>query len=66
MNHDITDDKAATVCFVCEKKEQEGKFTLNQKVLLHVCMECKDSPEEKLKEEELLDSLSDGLFCGCI
>lgn len=66
MKYDIPVEKAASLCVVCGKKEQAGEFTLNQKVMLPVCMECKDTPEEKSKETELLDSLADGLFCGCI
>lgn len=66
MKQDIQAEKVTSACFVCGKKEQAGEFTHNKKVMLPVCMVCKDTPEEKSKETELLDSLADGLFCGCI
>lgn len=53
-------------CFVCEKQVDKEDSTLNLVVNMPVCGECKNTQNEKLKEAELLDSLADGLVCGCI
>lgn len=53
-------------CFVCKKEINRAKTELNPKVNLPVCNECKGTGEEKKVEEEYLDSLADGLVCGCI
>jgi hypothetical protein len=57
---------ANQLCFVCNRTLTLDKFSINMKVLLPVCGLCKGSEKEKKKETELLDSLADGLFCGCI
>lgn len=57
---------ANQLCFVCDQTLESDKFSINRKVLLPVCSLCKGSEKEKKKESELLDSLADGLFCGCI
>lgn len=31
-----------------------------------VCLDCKDSEQEKAEEKIVLDSLADGFVCGCI
>ncbi len=38
----------------------------NQVTNLPVCDTCKGTEKEKIKEQEALDSLADGLICGCI
>ena len=53
-------------CFVCEKEVVPEQLTLNNEVNLLVCTICKGKPEEKKTVAELLDSLADGLVCGCI
>lgn len=53
-------------CFVCEKPVNSENSSLNLVVNMPVCNQCKNSQNEKLKEAELLDSLADGLVCGCI
>ncbi|HCE58879.1 MAG TPA: hypothetical protein DER09_13880 [Prolixibacteraceae bacterium] len=53
-------------CFVCEKPVKSENSSFNLVVNMPVCNECKNSQNEKLKEAELLDSLADGLVCGCI
>ena len=53
-------------CFVCEAPILEENYTLNQEVNMPVCKKCLGTDEEKKKVEELLDSLADGLVCGCI
>lgn len=58
--------KADQICFVCSGTLVPGEFTTNQIIMLPVCSLCKGSYTEKKKECELLDSLADGLFCGCI
>ncbi len=52
-------------CFVC------GNYipTIKHKNLatnLPVCEDCKGTADEKKKEQEAIDSLSDGFVCGCI
>ena len=54
------------VCFVCKKEFYSVKTELNPAVNLPVCSNCKGTREEKKMEEEYLDSLADGLVCGCI
>lgn len=39
---------------------------INPEVNLPVCEICKSTPKEKETVAELLDSLADGLVCGCI
>ena len=53
-------------CFVCKMKIDAAVTELNPAVNLPVCIECKGTEEEKKMEEEYLDSLADGLVCGCI
>lgn len=53
-------------CFVCQAETTKESSELNQEVNLPVCKNCKGTPEEKEKVLELLDSLADGLVCGCI
>ncbi len=53
-------------CFVCENPVNSENSSLNPVVNMPVCNLCKNSHNEKLKEAELLDSLADGLVCGCI
>ncbi len=53
-------------CFVCGKKLTGDACAINREVQLPVCDACKGTPEEKKKAEEYLDSLADGLVCGCI
>jgi hypothetical protein len=53
-------------CFVCKKPLSEGDHGINREVHLAVCGNCQGSDEEKAKVAELLDSLAEGLVCGCI
>jgi len=53
-------------CFVCQEEVTEENSVLNQEVILPVCNNCKGSNKEKEIVKELLDSLADGLVCGCI
>ena len=53
-------------CFVCAININNENSELNQEVNLPVCKKCKGTPPEKEKVAELLDSLADGLVCGCI
>lgn len=53
-------------CFVCNKEIDLKESTLNKEVYLRVCAYCKGTDKEKKKVEEYLDSLADGLVCGCI
>lgn len=59
-------NKANKTCFVCKKSLQEVDFEMNTEVWLPVCMQCKGTEAEKKTVEEYLDSLADGLVCGCI
>ncbi|WP_066629279.1 hypothetical protein [Labilibacter marinus] len=52
-------------CFVCEK-ELEKIESKNKVTNLPVCKQCKGTDKEKVKEQEVLDSLADGFVCGCI
>ncbi len=53
-------------CFVCRKVVPSEKLELNTAVNLPVCNNCKGTEKEKEAVAELLDSLADGLVCGCI
>jgi len=53
-------------CFVCNAPLVEGEFELNFQVNMPVCKSCKGTEAEKNTEAEFLDSLADGLVCGCI
>ena len=53
-------------CFVCNIEVNIENSEFNQEVNLPVCKKCKGTPSEKEKIAELLDSLADGLVCGCI
>ena len=53
-------------CFVCHKAVTAGNSELNKEVLLPVCYSCKGTDDEKKAVAEQLDSLADGLVCGCI
>ena len=59
-------ESIAKRCFVCQTETKKENLVLNQEVNLPVCKSCKDTPAEKEKVAELLDSLADGLVCGCI
>ncbi len=53
-------------CFVCQTDAIIENSVLNLEVNLPVCINCKGTPAEKEKVVELLESLADGLVCGCI
>ena len=53
-------------CFVCHIDVPSDNLELNVVVNLFVCDNCKGTPKEKDAVAELLDSLADGLVCGCI
>lgn len=53
-------------CFVCEQIITKESLEINQEVFLPVCRSCRGTEAEKKKAEEYLDSLADGLVCGCI
>lgn len=53
-------------CFVCQIETTIENSALNIEVNLPVCNNCKGTPAEREKVLELLDSLADGLVCGCI
>jgi len=53
-------------CFVCHNVVPSDKLELNTTVNLFICENCKGTPREKEAVAELLDSLADGLVCGCI
>jgi len=53
-------------CFVCKKNYPADEISVNNEVLLPVCNKCKGTEKEKQTVEEYLDSLADGLVCGCI
>ncbi len=61
----ISQDDFSRKCFVCGM-ELETIKQKNQVTNLPVCDACKGTEEEKIKEQEALDSLADGLICGCI
>jgi len=52
-------------CFVCDKHLTKVEYK-NKVTNLPVCKDCKDTKQEKTKEQEVLDSLADGFVCGCI
>ena len=54
------------VCFVCNHFLEESNFKMNPVIMKPVCLNCSDTSQEKQKEADLLDSLADGLICGCI
>jgi hypothetical protein len=53
-------------CFVCHNAVTPENSEINKEVYLPVCNVCKGTEEEKKAVEEQLDSLADGLVCGCI
>ncbi len=53
-------------CFVCQTRVNTENSVLNYDVNLPVCNICKGTEKEKETIAELLDSLADGLVCGCI
>ena len=53
-------------CFVCNKEIIIAPVSMNTLVGMAVCNDCQGTQKEKEKENELLDSLADGLVCGCI
>lgn len=53
-------------CFVCQNEFPAKELILNIDVNLLVCIKCKGTEKEKETVAELLDSLADGLVCGCI
>ena len=53
-------------CFVCKTEINPATASRNSMVNLPVCNNCKGTKKEKETEEEYLDSLADGLVCGCI
>jgi hypothetical protein len=53
-------------CFVCRIEVSIENSFLNTEVNLPVCKNCKGTVKEKETVTELLDSLADGLVCGCI
>jgi hypothetical protein len=53
-------------CFVCQIEFPINQLELNSDVNLMVCNNCKGTKQEKDTVAELLDSLADGLVCGCI
>ena len=53
-------------CFVCGESVSKDSYKLNMEVNMPVCSNCKGTDKEKKTVEEMLDSLADGLVCGCI
>ena len=53
-------------CFVCKKEIDPTTTKRNNIVNLPVCDSCIGTEKEKVTEAEYLDSLADGLICGCI
>ena len=53
-------------CFVCQMDVTKENSELNTEVNLPVCSNCKGTKKEKETVAEFLDSLADGLVCGCI
>jgi len=53
-------------CFVCRMDVTRENSELNTEVNLPVCNHCKGTKKEKETVAEFLDSLADGLVCGCI
>ena len=56
----------STRCFVCQVDVTKENLQLNEDVNLPVCLNCKGTQKEKDTVAEFLDSLADGLVCGCI
>lgn len=54
------------ICFVCQRTISPDNSEMNREVYLPVCSSCKGSDKEKKAVDEQLDSLADGLVCGCI
>ena len=59
-------DDFKNTCFVCKSKITQENVSINKKVYLPVCKSCSGTEKEKKAAEDLLDSLADGLVCGCI
>jgi len=53
-------------CFVCQADVTNENSVLNTEVNLPVCYTCRGTVKERETAAELLDSLADGLVCGCI
>ena len=53
-------------CFVCQVEISNENLELNPDVNLPVCLNCKGTQKEKKTVAEFLDSLAEGLVCGCI
>lgn len=53
-------------CFVCQVEQPVDNMIFNSEVNLPVCTKCSGTEKEKETVAELLDSLADGLVCGCI
>jgi NMD protein affecting ribosome stability and mRNA decay len=60
------EEKITDICFVCKTKLTDGNFKINKEVYLPVCKNCDGTARERKAVEEQLDSLADGLVCGCI
>ena len=58
--------KIKNTCFVCKKTISTEYSEINSVVNMRVCKDCKGTEKEKQTKEEYLDSLADGLVCGCI
>lgn len=54
------------ICFVCQESVYPENSELNPEVNLPVCFNCKGTENEKKAVAEHLDSLAEGLVCGCI
>lgn len=54
------------ICFVCEMPLPERAISMNYRVNLPVCTDCKETDKEKQAEKDLLESLADDFVCGCI
>ena len=53
-------------CFICNNSLEENKYEYNKQVNLPVCNKCIGTDDEQKAVEDALDSLADGLLCGCI
>lgn len=53
-------------CFVCQAELLKENILLNAEVNMPVCNSCRGTDKEKETVAEFLDSLADGLVCGCI
>jgi len=53
-------------CFVCQVDVTNENSELNTDVNLPVCNACCGTAKERETVVEFLDSLADGLVCGCI